>query len=812
MPLSANRSDLGDSNFSGCEIANHGGDVRTALLKAKKIGFDFIACPLQNSNPFYKSRRYSCEDEDTSGGCELTTEGEEKEEEVARPNDFQLSAESWSTQVVGICAFGCPSDYYEYFYKSGRRGRDGFDDDKERRDEVKFGSCERMRRQLEEDLSFASHLNLHAVIIRTYRPRFDDDRRRAGETFGRRELLSPESRNAEELINEFREHALMKCASVVNAHLEDSMVNSTRVWLEFDSVDDASYAIWQKFRAACNGHENLGICIRNAGVYEPDISGFDRPFSRPIPGDRAEIAARREREKIALDVAGTFGKTCVTRMKPRDDATWDYSKWFAEPVKCVCVDMLCFTLNRYEYSVLPRKMQEFLSECFKRDIQIILASESEYVYNANVDRDTPVEDIRFHESTRGNDSYYSIDWDTENHPMKDYLRYVAKKVFENVTPLSEQEVIERDYRDKVQAPLQPLADNLESATYEVFEKDNSKYDAYEDAIELALLDIKETLNDTIRVAVVGAGRGPLVKATINAAVKASVSNRLKVYVVEKNPNAVHTLRHRAKSENWAAVDAEIFHSDGRTWEAPEKCDILVSELLGSFGDNELSPECLDGAQRCLKPDTGISIPQEYTSYLAPMTGAAVHQACSSTVSRDLDLKAKETPHVVKLYRHHLLDEAQKVFTFKHPRRISSKEKTRAHSPNDRHAVITFTVKEKCATLHGFAGYFDALLYESPLTKKSVNCSIHLPTHTRNKDTNELMFSWFPIFFPIDVPIDMRRSSNKDDQTDSSPHEIILRVWRRVSSSAVWYEWQCECGCQSTRVFNANGRSSKVGLY
>ena len=26
----------------------------------------------------------------------------------------------------------------------------------------------------------------------------------------------------------------------------------------------------------------------------------------------------------------------------------------------------------------------------------------------------------------------------------------------------------------------------------------------------------------------------------------------------------------------------------------------MSELLGSFGDNELSPECLDGAQRYLK--------------------------------------------------------------------------------------------------------------------------------------------------------------------------------------------------------------------
>ena len=47
----------------------------------------------------------------------------------------------------------------------------------------KHGTCENMCRKLEEDLSYASHLNLHAVIIRTYRPRFDDDVRSAFETF-----------------------------------------------------------------------------------------------------------------------------------------------------------------------------------------------------------------------------------------------------------------------------------------------------------------------------------------------------------------------------------------------------------------------------------------------------------------------------------------------------------------------------------------------------------------------------------------------------------------------------------------------------
>jgi protein arginine N-methyltransferase 5 len=37
-------------------------------------------------------------------------------------------------------------------------------------------------------------------------------------------------------------------------------------------------------------------------------------------------------------------------------------------------------------------------------------------------------------------------------------------------------------------PLQPLADNLESRTYEIFEKDPIKYVQYEKAIYQALID------------------------------------------------------------------------------------------------------------------------------------------------------------------------------------------------------------------------------------------------------------------------------------------------------------------------------------
>jgi hypothetical protein len=58
------------------------------------------------------------------------------------------------------------------------------------------------------------------------------------------------------------------------------------------------------------------------------------------------------------------------------------------------------------------------------------------------------------------------------------------------------------------------------------------------------------------------------------------------------------LQHRNASE-WHG-EVTLFYGDMRSVELPAKVDILVSELLGSFGDNELSPECLDGAQRFLQ--------------------------------------------------------------------------------------------------------------------------------------------------------------------------------------------------------------------
>ncbi|XP_075525629.1 protein arginine N-methyltransferase 5 isoform X3 [Dermacentor variabilis] len=335
----------------------------------------------------------------------------------------------------------------------------------------------------------------------------------------------------------------------------------------------------------------------------------------------------------------------------------------------------------------------------------------------------------------------------------------------------------KGFEDYLQTPLQPLMDNLESVTYEIFEKDPVKYTEYQRAMYLALMDKgAEVGKDTeIILMVLGAGRGPLVRAALNAA--ESASQKVRLYAIEKNPNAVITLLTQ-KAELWKDL-VTVVSCDMRDFEAPEKADILVSELLGSFGDNELSPECLDGAQRFLKDD-GISIPCQYSSYLSPLQSYKLYTEVAALREKDKHpLTPYEVPYVVRLHNVTELSEHQHLFTFVHP----NKDKV---VDNSRYKFLRFKIKDT-NVLHGFAGYFDTVLY------KDVTLSICPNSHSPG------MFSWFPIFFPIKEPIRLQKGA-------------ILEVhfWRCVTPRKVWYEWlvsEPEVGT----VHNPCGRSYTIGL-
>jgi protein arginine N-methyltransferase 5 len=316
-------------------------------------------------------------------------------------------------------------------------------------------------------------------------------------------------------------------------------------------------------------------------------------------------------------------------------------------------------------------------------------------------------------------------------------------------------------------------DNLETQTYEVFENDTVKYVQYQRAIYEAL----QHREDLVTLCVVGAGRGPLVAAALKAAKEAN--RMVKVLVVEKNPNAIVTLRNRLRNvqagTEWRDCDVSIYHTDMRNWTPPCSVDLVISELLGSFGDNEGSPECLDCLPRILRPG-GVSIPRNSVSYVAPV----LSQKCwvlAVTVE-----KKPECPYVVKMHNATVLASPQQCFSFFHPSGLSDH---RRYTVSYRQKML-FTL-ETSSPVHGFIGYFESELFGS------ISLSILPSTHTPE------MCSWFPIFFPLKSPLFIR-------------HECVIEVWRCCDDRKLWYEWQVSEWAADHLVQTSGIHNSGGGVY
>jgi len=420
-------------------------------------------------------------------------------------------------------------------------------------------------------------------------------------------------------------------------------------------------------------------------------------------------------------------------------------RWLGEPIKTVLLHTSSFLTNKKGYPVLSKSQQNLMKRFIRLDLQIIIKGPTRHI------------EISFYNQYLTH--LYQQQQKDDNDPLCTFAR---------------------GFEDFLQIPLQPLMDNLESSTYEVFERDPVKYAQYLVAIQQAITDMvpeEEKETKVLTLMVVGAGRGPLVRASITASQKAE--RKIKVFAVEKNPNAVVTLQ-QLKIELWGD-QVEVISSDMRDWDPPveDYADILVSELLGSFGDNELSPECLDGAQKFLKP-TGISIPTSYTSYIGPIQSSKLFNEYRNSKDETKHPKAAfETPYVVHLLNRVELAKPQPLFTFDHPNRAK-------HIDNTRYQELDFEI---CcdSVIHGFGGYFECTLY------KDVMISILPETHSSG------MFSWFPIMFPIVQPAELKKGNN-----------LKLHFWRLVSKHNVWYEWNISEPFISP-VHNPNGRSYQIGL-
>lgn len=243
-------------------------------------------------------------------------------------------------------------------------------------------------------------------------------------------------------------------------------------------------------------------------------------------------------------------------------------------------------------------------------------------------------------------------------------------------------------------PLHPLRDDLDLLVYHQFEKDFVKYSQYERAIAAAMKENPAT------ILVVGPGRGPLVDVVVKHNHGAAIT------AIEKNKKCWDTLTH--KNTNSWNNSVNLVCEDVRDQHISffSSFDLVISELLGSFGCNELCPEILARF-------TGTMIPASYTSYLAPVYSTYLSGSLPDPVLSDAP--------------YYELAPVKEVFTFTHPSPL----------PLSRSVTWTFPESQDLRPVNALRGTFKATLYGD------IRIGItHLLPH-------EYTDSWFPIYFPFE---------------------------------------------------------------
>ncbi|CEJ58539.1 Putative Protein methyltransferase RmtC [Penicillium brasilianum] len=531
------------------------------------------------------------------------------------------------------------------------------------------------------------------------------------------------------------------------------------------------------------------------------------------------------------------------------------SRWHSEPVHLLTIDSSSFLKNPKGYPVLSKAHQALIAKLMR-------LRTPPWILLCNVGPIPGLENAETIEATQSqlsSSDYPSLSASKKHHDPTPHLSYI-RNLQQRQPPRTPIERFGTGYQDYLQAPLQPLTVNLESITYEVFEKDPIKYEWYERAITKALRDWADQKKPTshpdgkVILAVVGAGRGPLVTRALKASAEAGVD--IDLWAVEKNQNAFVLLQ-RHNETIWDG-QVTLVQSDMRSWKGPRVrrqatesgaqdavgeslgiedsllytptkstndpgrasdfsaptasgsthtyVDIVVSELLGSFADNELSPECLDGINDLINPVHGISIPASYSAHLTPISAPKLHSdVVNQTVSNPA---APETPYVVMLHAIDFLSTAdstgnmetlnqtttnrisgssgptlatefptpfvQTAWSFSHPNRNipppSPMQSTISNSHNVRQTRLSFPTQNR-GVCHGLAGYFETVLYGD----------VELSTNPVTMDAKSAtMISWFPIYFPLKTPLNVPDNG-----------EVVITMYRQTDDRKVWYEWMVE---------------------
>lgn len=435
------------------------------------------------------------------------------------------------------------------------------------------------------------------------------------------------------------------------------------------------------------------------------------------------------------------------------------SRWLTEPVSCLLLSSSIFATNQYDYPVLHKFNQNLIMNFQK------VNGSSQLKSNALV--------IILH----GMEKYVNFIKGGELAYLE-YVNYLLKK--NDKLALTNSTSFTNNFRfnlPQLMNPLMPHSENLTNSVYSIFEKDSVKYDLYKQAFRQAIVDFMNQ-NKQIKkivILVAGAGRGPLVEKTINILKEFNIMNKVELIALEKNAQAFLYLQ-KKNFEYWNNF-VTLINEDMRKWKSNDKVDICISELLGSFGCNELSPECLWNIEQNHSKPTTIFIPESYSSYIAPVTTPLLYQKLSQeTFSENNYL---ESPWIIHDIPYDILStRVNELWTFKHPLGTT----TNARDTFSKSITTEFKIKHR-GEIHGIVGFFTAQLYkdiaisilpDDTIVKKESDVKFEKMNHTKG------LTSWSPIIMPLREPLLI---------TDDT--EVSILCSRNLDTKKVWYEWSIE---------------------
>uniref|UniRef100_A0A7E4W505 Protein arginine N-methyltransferase n=1 Tax=Panagrellus redivivus TaxID=6233 RepID=A0A7E4W505_PANRE len=370
--------------------------------------------------------------------------------------------------------------------------------------------------------------------------------------------------------------------------------------------------------------------------------------------------------------------------------------------------------------------------------------------------------------------------------------------------------------EALQLPMETVKNDLTATVYDSMEVDKQKYDLYGEALFRVYPRIQRRSGNHIYI--LGAGRGGLIKASLAALRRLKVNSKsFTIYAVEKNPGAVLSLHYlkQSRGANWKNVtiipgDMRVVLKDPSLPNA----DIIMSELIGSFGDNELCPELWETTLPILAPHT-ISIPVQVQSWIAPVSCPRANEQIMhaydpmratlhlmNPVTEKEVYTTQETwsdqIFVASLRRCYEVCKPSHLFTFKFP---VLGELPSPHSISA-HKVFLIPVPVE---ITGFVGYFSLTLCLDKEGKDDIVIS-NTPQFGCD-DKNFACKSWFPTYIPL-----------RDRGVFVKGGTPLGIAFERVSTEdGVWYEWHCSYtdkytnSFQKTKFQNESGASHYMPL-